>query len=250
MIRTLRQGLLLLVLPFALAACGDETTPEGATIGESVAPLATVAPPASQRWSDVITLTPELGHRMGNPDAPIKLVEYASLTCPHCAEFADNAFASLRDKYVESGRVSFELRNFVLNPLDMTATLLTRCGSPESYFALTEQVFANQPAIFEAAQAGQAQADAAARLPENQRFVAMARAFGLDAFFAARGVSTDQAAACLSQADRATALAQAAQSQAEEHGLTGTPSFLVNGRNVNVSTWEQLEPILQRMGAR
>jgi protein-disulfide isomerase len=249
MIRTFRHALLLLALPLALAGCGKEKA-EDAAVGESAAPLATVAPPAGKAWSDVISTTPDLGYRMGNPDAPIKLVEFASLTCPHCAEFAAKGFAPLRDKYVASGRVSFELRNFVRDPLDMTAAMLTRCGSPVSYFALTEQVFANQPAMFEKAQAGQAQAEAAAKLPENQRFVGLARAFGLGDFFAARGVSSDQAAACLAKGQDAAALAQAAQAQGGQHNITGTPSFLVNGNNANVSTWEELEPLLQRMGAR
>lgn len=248
MISSARTCLLLLALPLALAACKEEATPEGG--GESAAPIAAVAPPAGKQWSEVISMTPEGGYRMGNPDAPIKLVEFASLTCPHCAEFAEKGFAKLRDNYVASGRVSFELRNFVRDPIDVTAAMLTRCGPPESYFALTEQVFANQPAIFEAAQKGGPQAEAAQRLPDNQKFVATAQALGLTDFFAARGISSDQAAACLAKSETATALAQATQAQGQQHDIQGTPSFLVNGRNVKVSTWEELEPVLQRMGAR
>jgi protein-disulfide isomerase len=250
MTRTLRHALLLAALPLALAACNDKDA-AGGTAGEGqAAAVAAVPAPAGQAWSEVVAVTPEGGYRMGNPDAPLKLVEYASLTCPHCAEFAEKAFEPLRDKYVASGRVSFEMRNFVRDPIDLTAAMLTRCGSPESYFALTEQVFANQPAIFERVQAGSAQAQAAQNLPENQRFVAMAQALGLTEFFASRGISSDQAAACLSRSETATQLAQAAQRQGQEDDVQGTPTFLVNGSKVAATSWEELEPILQRMGAR
>ena len=68
---------------------------------------------------------------MGNPDAPVKLVEYGSLTCPHCADFAAAGDASRWSRnYVRSGRVSFEYRNFVLNGIDVAATLLARCAAP------------------------------------------------------------------------------------------------------------------------
>lgn len=249
MIRNACRPLLLLTLPLALAACGKDTTP-GATGGDSGAPAAAVSPPAGQAWSDVVSVTPEGGYRMGNPEAPIKLVEYASLTCPHCAQFAEKAFETLRDKYVASGRVSFEMRNFVRDPIDLTAAMLTRCGSPQSYFALTEQVFANQPAIFERVQAGSAQAEAAQNLPENQRFVALGQALGLTEFFAARGISSDQAASCLARSETASQLAQATQAQGEEFAIQGTPTFLINGEKVTGSNWEEIEPMLQRMGAR
>jgi protein-disulfide isomerase len=247
-----RFRLTALALPLALglAACGGEPAAPGAASTETAEPIAKIAAPAGQAWVDTIAKTPEGGYRMGNPEAPIKLIEFASLTCGACANFAANAFESIRDEYVASGRVSFEVRNFVRDPIDVTAAMLTRCGAPESYFPLTEQVFANQPAIFERVQAGTAQAEAAAALPEDQRFVALAQAFGLTDFFAARGISADQAKACLAKGAAATELANATNAQAAQYKITGTPTFLINGANAEVSTWEELEPILQRMGAR
>src|SRR3546814_15390022 len=79
---------------------------------------------------------------MGNPDAPVKLVEYAPMTCPHCAAFSREASETIKNEYVKSGQVSFEFRNFVLNGIDMAASLLTRCQGPGPYFQLTGQVFA------------------------------------------------------------------------------------------------------------
>ena len=73
---------------------------------------------------------------MGNPDAPVKLVEYASLTCPHCARISPTkATAALRDTYVRSGQVSWEFRHFLLNAPDLALSLLARCQPPAAFFA-------------------------------------------------------------------------------------------------------------------
>ena len=73
---------------------------------------------------------------------------------------------------------------------------------------------------------------------------------GLIDFFGARGISRDQALACLAKTDAAKTLAANTQSWEDKYNISGTPTFLVNGKNVDVATWEQLEPILQRAGAR
>lgn len=242
--------LLVVASSLALAACGSEAEKPAAATAEAAEPIAPIPAPAGASWAETVAVTPEGGYRMGNPAAPIKLVEFASLTCSHCAEFAAKGFPPLREDYIASGRVSLEMRNFVRDPIDVTAAMLTRCGTPESYFPLSEQVFANQATIFGAAQRAGPQLEAAAALPENQRFVAIARALGLVDFFAARGISADQAAGCLARSQSATELAQAAGKQAEQFELTGTPTFLVNGAKVPAASWAELEPILQRMGAR
>ena len=92
------------------------------------------------------------GETPSRPAAPVKLVEYASYTCPHCAAFAKEAFAPLRDGYVKKGTVSFEVRNYVRDPIDVTAALATRCNGTEPYFQMTEQVLASQAGMFEKVQ--------------------------------------------------------------------------------------------------
>ncbi len=236
-------------LALALAACGskDEQAPAGLT-GD---PIAKIAPPAGKAWSDMVTITPELGYRMGNPEAPIKLVEYASLTCPHCAEFSHQATAELRDQFVASGRVSWEMRNMISNGLDLYLTQLTRCGTPESYFALTDQTFVNQAEFFRKAQeAGKAAQEAAFSQPPEKRGMAIAELAGMTEFFAARGISKEQAAACLADTAKATALANAATEQGEKYKIEGTPSFMVNGVKLDVNTWPLIKVELEKLGAR
>jgi protein-disulfide isomerase len=243
-----RLLLALVALPLALglAGCGKKDDAAALT---SAAPAAKVAPPAGKAWADVVSVTPDGGYLMGNPNAPVKVIEFASLTCPHCAEFAEKGLPHLRDDYVANGTVSLEFRNFVRDPYDTTMAMLVRCGTPDSFFALTEQVFSNQKAIFEQLQPVGKQLQEA-NLPPGEVFKAIGERGGLTDFFAARGIAKDQAAQCLAKSETATKLADGTQKAGETFNISGTPTFIVNGRNVEVATWDALEPILKQAGAR
>lgn len=244
-----RYFVVALTLALSLTACGKEKSDGAAPSGE---PIARIAAPAGKAWADTVVKTPEGGYRMGNPDAPIKLVEYGSLTCSHCAEFADKSAAALRDNFVASGRVSFEFRNFVRDPIDITGAMLSRCGQPEGFFALTDQIFANQPAIFDKWNAlGQARQTAVMNQPDAKRFIAIGEGAGLTEFVSSRGIAKDQANACLADVKEAQALAERAQKQGEEFDITGTPTFLINGAKFDgESTWEAVKARLEQLGAR
>lgn len=253
--RPLRLTLAIAAAPLvlALAACGDRADEAATASGEgpSAAPVAAVPAPAGTRWSEKIVKTEADGYLMGNPDAPIKLVEFASLTCPHCAEFYETAEKELIEKYVDTGRVSFEFRNFVRDPIDITAAMMTRCSAPESFFALTGQVFENQATMFQNVQtAGEPAYQAAMGAPMDKRFGQVATMAGLIDFFAARGVSKDQAASCLANSAEAEKLAKGTETASTEFEITGTPTFLVNNTKIDGLTWPQVEAALQRAGAR
>lgn len=232
----------------ALAACSSEAdgTGAGTEVAESE-PLPVIQPPEGKAWNQVVSQTEKGGYVMGNPDAPIKLVEFGSLTCGACGNFAIQSFEPLRDKYIASGRVSFELRNFVRDPIDLTGAMLTRCGADTSFFPLTEQFFTNQNQILQAAQSLD---PAIGQLPPEQRFVAISKGLGLDTFFAQRGIAQNQSNACLADNAKAEKLAEQTQQAAEEYKVTGTPTFLINERVQDVNTWQEIETRIQRMGAR
>lgn len=233
-------------LALALAACGSADD-EGGVAGE---PVAAVPAPEGQEWAEITQVTDLQGHMIGNPDAPIKLIEYGSLTCGTCANFTQTGFETLRDEYINSGRVSFELRPMVLNPFDLVITRLARCSTDEAVVPLSEQVWQNFSEVMAGPQQAGEQFEQAMSLPEDQRFVAAAEVTGLLDFFATRGLSRDQARACLADVPSVTAIAERSQQQGEELGVTGTPTFFVNGAKQNVVSWQDLEPILQRAGAR
>ena len=238
---------LALSLTIILAACGGS---DGGN-SSSGSPSAAVSPtpaPTGQDWTTTVVATPEGGFRMGNPDAPIKLVEFGSMTCSHCAEFAEKGMPALKSKYIATGKVSLEFRNFVRDPFDLTASLLARCGGEGPFFALTEQIFAAQPQWIASAQTPAAQQKLQGANQDNM-FKLAAEATGLDQFVRQRGISADKAAACL--ADKATAekLAKGVEEASGKYKISGTPTFLINDEVVpNAAAWEQLEPALKSRG--
>ena len=206
--------------------------------------LKQIAPPQGD-WTQVVSETPEGGFRMGNPDAPVKLVEYASLTCPFCGRFAQEGVPTLRDRYVRSGQVSWEFRTYLNHPTDPGISLLLHCQGAAPFFPLAEQIYATQGqwvAGLEALPAAQLQQMQA--LPPATAAAALIRAAGLDAFFRQHGMPQSRIDACLAEPGGMTRLA-AINTQGGRDGIDGTPNFLINGQHVSgASSWSELEPRL------
>lgn len=246
-LRRLAFALCAAPLALGLAACGSDDE-GGLPSGEVVKP---VAAPAGQQWSDVVAITPEGGWLAGNPQAPIRLLEYGSLTCPACAAFSVTGMQPLRDKYVNSGRVAYEFRSVPIHgAVDLVLTRLLECGPKEAAHPLAEQLWANNAAVVTPIQENAAGIEQAMGLPENQRFIAYADQAKLLDFFAARGMSRDQASQCLSDFPAMETLAQRLQTQSDKDGITGTPTFFVNGSRMDETNWASVEAALQRAGAR
>ena len=242
-----RRFALAAALALGLTACGGGSD-DGTAVVEAIAPIPA---PDGGSWLDVGSVTPEGGHLIGNPDAPIKLMEYASHTCPHCAEFDEEAGETIKSKYVASGVVSYELRNQIHDAIDLTIARLARCGSePAAFIPLSEQVWQNLPQIVAPVQQNPQLMQSAMSLPEAQRFPALAQNLGLIDFFAARGVARDQQLQCLSDFKSLTEIAERSEKQSSELNVTGTPTFFINGRNLGTLRWSELEANLQNAGAR
>ena len=231
-------------LALALAACGSEV--EGPPVGEPIAPIAA---PAGQSWVDTAAVTPEGGYVIGNPNAPLKLVEYASHTCHVCAEFSQQGAAPM-DEYVATGVVSYELRNLIRDPVDLSIAMLARCGTPQVFHPLANQAWQNFDALMATVQANGAALEQAQAAPPAQRLQAIAQAAGLLDFFAARGISRDQAMTCLADTAKAQQISDASDAQSDELQLSGTPTFFLNGALLEGTSWSLIEPALQRAGAR
>jgi protein-disulfide isomerase len=235
----------LIALSLTLAACGKKD--EGAK--PSGEPIAAVAAPAGTRWADTVNETPDGYFVMGNPDAKLKLVEFASFTCSHCRDFSAEASEEIRN-IVNTGKMSYELRTFVRDPIDISTALLAGCGGKEVFYPLTEQFFANQNAMFEKAQAlGDTQYQQLMSAPPQQRFGQLAGALGLVDFAKQRGISEDQAKQCLANTAAAEKLAKGVQAANAQYKIEGTPSFLINGVLVeNVAAWPALQAKLKEAG--
>jgi protein-disulfide isomerase len=234
----------LTALALTLAACGEKTP--AAPSGDAAAPAA-VAAPAGQNWTDMVAATPEGGFRMGNPDARVKLVEYASLTCPHCREFHEAAAATIRNKYVASGNVSYEYRNYVLNGPDYAATVLARCQGPGAFFGLLDAFYADQTGWTEPfSRIPKSAIDGLGALAEEQQVKRLAELGGLADYVKLRGIPRSKFDQCLADPAQLKAVNNLRNQAVNEYKLTGTPSFIINGTvQEGVFTWADLEPKLQ-----
>lgn len=234
----------LAMAAFTVTACNAENSGNGAVASNG--PIKAVPAPNGGDWTTVVAATPEGGFVMGNPNAPVKLVEFGSMTCPHCREFDEEAMQPLTETYVKSGKVSFEFRNFIRDGYDLAATVIARCGGPSSFFGLTRQLFADQPEWVGKIQAADpAQMQAIGALPVNQQLVEVAKIAGLPQWAAMRGLPTAKTNACLADPNAPTKLVQMQSDAVSSYNIPGTPSFLINGKMVETkpgsTVWTQVE---------
>lgn len=191
----------------------------------------------------IVRATPTGSFVHGSAAAKVKLVEWFSMTCPHCAHFAGEAGAEL-DQRIRSGSTSVEYRHFVFNPLDMTASILARCGGPRRFPANARFLFERQRQWIDAAQgwlgANQAAHDAADDAGKRRQ---LAQGSGLLAMMRTRGYSAAQLNACL--ANPAEPRRLAAMTLASRSAVRSTPSFAINGTIVDdAHGWAELRPAL------
>ena len=172
--------------------------------------LAAGAAPEPDRTVDMATVLkpgplPEL--TMGDPSG-VPMVEYGSLTCPHCATFSREIFPELKKDYIATGKVRFIFREFSRNSLDVAAFLLARCVGDDKAFAAVELLFAAQDKW------------AFVDKPLEPLIAAMRPA----------GLTHDQAMACLKDQSKADAMVAIGKRATDEIKMTGTPTFVIDGK--------------------
>jgi protein-disulfide isomerase len=210
--------------------------------------LLTAATP-KRDWNAVATKTPAGAYVIGNPAARVKLVEYASYTCSHCAAFSGASDTVLRKQMIASGSTSLELRHFIRDKLDLAAAILARCTGPKGFAATTAAIFAAQPTWLQRGiDFQQANGARIGLYPTQAQLRANADGAGLTALVKARGLSEAAIGACFAdqaEIDRIVALTSNAPAE-----IDSTPTFYVNGKRVPHAAWAQLEPALRAAGAR
>lgn len=247
--KTVFRAVSIAALALAVASCGDKTAEKSAdtTAAASTAAIPAAANPAATDWTKVFAATPEGGFRIGNPDAKVKLVEFASLTCPHCREFHEASMGAIRDKYVASGNVSYEFRNFVLNGPDFAASMLARCVGPEAFFGLLASFFNDQATWVEPfTKLTPEDNQRLSGMSEDKQVAALAELGQLDAYVRARGIPRAKFEQCLADKTASAQLTQLRTDATEKYKLTGTPGFIINEvTQEGVYTWADLEPKLK-----
>lgn len=197
-------------------------------------------------WSRTFTVTADGGFRMGKPDAKVAVVEYGSLTCPHCRHFAETALKPLVARYVRTGKASYEFRSFVLNGIDLAATLVARCDGPKHFFPVAEELYATQPKWL--GRVTDAESEKLNALPQDQIMLGVAKVTGIIPVAAKHGIAVAKAETCLKSEAAADELGKMAQA-ASDSGVQGTPTFFVNGKRVHAYDWATLEPFLKDAGS-
>jgi protein-disulfide isomerase len=231
------------LLALATTACTRED--HSANRNSRSFPLKPAVKPANGDWTQAVSATPEGGFLMGNPAAPVHLVEFGSLTCPHCKAFNDEGAPALLADYVKPGKVAYEFRNYVRDPYDIAAALIVRCDGAKSFFPLAETLYKDQPGWIAKVEAlSSKEDDQLDSLPEEQQFLARARVAGLDQWGAAHGIPTDRIAHCLTDRTEIERLVQMNSDAGDEYDISGTPTFLINGKEADASTWQGLKPAL------
>lgn len=238
-LRSLMAASLLVII----GACDSNTPSNAAGTPNTQTAAATKSGAPTRDWTQVVTATPDGGFLMGNPDAKVKLLEFGSLTCSHCADFYETSHAAL-ENYVRSGDVSFEFRTFLLgSPIDPPVSLATRCQGAGPFFRVMGDVFRNQSQWMQTAYDNQAQFASLQGQPQADILTGLIRIAGLDSFFAARGLPASKLKQCMTDQKQIEFLGKIRKDGVEKYGLTGTPMFVINGETVEgVSTWAALEP--------
>jgi protein-disulfide isomerase len=144
---------------------------------------------------------------VGKADAPVTVIEYASMTCPHCAHFHETVFPEFKKNYIDTGKVRFIFREFPLDPLAAAGFMLARCGDKEKYFPMIETLFAQQK-------------DWVVQKP-LQPLLAIAKQAGF---------TQESFDACLANQKVLDGLEEVRSRAAQKFQVNSTPTFFVNGK--------------------
>lgn len=188
---------------------------------EGTAPAAPEVDPAAAAAPEVKDFS------LGDPNAPVKIVEYASYTCPHCANFHATVFGQLKKDYIDSGKVYFTLREVYFDRYGLWAALVARCGGDLRYFGISDMLFDQQK-------------DWAAGEDPTQ-VVAKLRTIGLTA-----GLTNDQLDACMNDVKMVEAMVARFEANMKADNVTGTPTLFINGEEHKNMSFADLKAILDQ----
>ncbi|MBI0473812.1 hypothetical protein D9601_00345 [Sphingomonas sp. MA1305] len=217
----------------------------------ALAPLALgvlVAAAPAIDWTQTANVTPKGAFVLGNPAAPLKLVEYGSYTCSHCAAFSKESEAVLKGRMIRSGKVSLEYRHLIRDPLDLGAAILARCTGRKGFFPTSAMIFATQDTWLAKAPAfAQAHPDLDGK-PGIVQARALADGVGLTQAVRVRGLTPAQINACF--ADKVAVARITAMTGDAPIEVNSTPTFYLNNILQPPMAWAQLEPVLTGRGAK
>ena len=159
---------------------------------------------------------------VGKPDAPVTIIEYASMTCSHCATFHAATWPTLKSKYIDTGKVRFALREFPLDPLALAAFMLARCAGDDRREAAVELLFARQ-----------------------REWLVDKPVAALMGVVKEAGFTQESFESCLKNQQLYDAVSQTRDRASQKFGINSTPTFFINGkRQTGAITVDELDKLL------
>ena len=165
---------------------------------------------------------------LGDANAPITMIEYASYTCPHCGSFHQNTYPQLKAEYIDTGKVKFIFREVYFDRFGLWASMIARCGGQERFFGITDLMFKTQA---DWTRAGEPVAIA----DELRKIGRLA------------GLNDEELNSCLQNEESAKTLVEWFQANAARDEINSTPSFLINGSKYGNMSYSEMKSLLDGM---
>ncbi|MEH6520803.1 DsbA family protein [Sulfitobacter sp.] len=162
---------------------------------------------------------------IGDPDAKVEIIEYASFTCPHCAAFHQTVFKQLKSEYIDTGKIKFVYREVFFDRFGLWASLIARCGGEDKFFGISDLLYNEQAKWTRAG-------DPAAIVEELRKIGRLA------------GLDNETLEACLQDSDQAQAMVAWYQKNAEADNVDSTPSFIINGKKHSNMNFADMKKII------
>jgi protein-disulfide isomerase len=178
--------------------------------GSNSSPMVDLVGAANAQTTEEVDTSGIVEMVQGNPDASVVVVEYASFTCPHCANFHGTGYKELKRDYIDTGKIKFVYREIYFDKYGLWASAVARCGGEEKFFGITEMIYATQKTW--------------SRQDSEGAIAGELRKIGRTA-----GIGEEQLEACLQDGDNFRALVAWFQKNATDDDVSSTPTFLVNG---------------------
>lgn len=162
---------------------------------------------------------------MGDADAPVTVVEYASFTCPHCKNFHTEVLEEIKANYIDTGKIKFVFREVYFDRFGLWAGIVARCGGPDRYFGIANLLFEQQSDWVAGGDAG--------LIADNLRTIGKTA-----------GIGGDELEQCLNDSAKAQAMVAVYQQNAEADDVRGTPSFVIDGEKYSNMNYADFAAIL------
>lgn len=208
----------------AIGALGIYGIGGGNKLGQTAVPAASAETAATTTTDPAAIAVKDFS--IGAADAKVKIIEYASFTCPHCAAFHENNWSQLKAEYIDTGKVLFEYREVYFDRYGLWAAMVARCGGDMRYFGLVDVLFQKQK--------DWAGTDDPAKVVENIK--ALGRAAGMD------DASMD---VCLKDQDQAKALVAHFETNMAADKIEGTPTLIINGTKHSNMDYAELKGVIE-----